>query len=103
LGKHGFVLHNYPENTLMPGERRNTLRKSKGIHDLTLRECGVLADALKDDVLTLQRLTTDDACRRLLASRDPVIYGEAPGPDSRCTHGRRQFADSHIDRNGHRR
>ncbi|KAG1898087.1 uncharacterized protein F5891DRAFT_1191390 [Suillus fuscotomentosus] len=62
LEKHGFVLHNYPENTLMPGERHNTLRKSKGIHDLTLCERGVLADALKDD-----------------------------------------FADSHIDWNGHRR
>lgn len=102
LGKHGFILHNYPENTLMPGERCNTLRKSKGIHNLTLHECGVLVDALKDDMMTLQHLTTDDACQRLLASCDPVIYSKAPGPDSHCTHGRRQFVDSHIDQNGHR-
>ncbi|KAG1835704.1 hypothetical protein EV424DRAFT_1531557 [Suillus variegatus] len=58
LEKHGFILHNYPENTLMPGERCNTLRKSKGIHNLTLHECGVLVDALKDDMMTLQHLTT---------------------------------------------
>ncbi|KAG1796917.1 uncharacterized protein HD556DRAFT_1441090 [Suillus plorans] len=85
----------------MPSERRNTLRKSKGIHDLTLHECGVLVDALKDNVLSLQYFTTNDACRRLLASCDPIIYGKAPGPDPYCTHICHQFVDSYIDWNRH--
>ncbi|KAG2356290.1 hypothetical protein BDR07DRAFT_1375886 [Suillus spraguei] len=31
-----YILHHYPENVLMPGERRPTLARSKGIHNLTL-------------------------------------------------------------------
>ncbi|KAG1758872.1 hypothetical protein EDD22DRAFT_750862, partial [Suillus occidentalis] len=100
LGKNGYVLYNYPEDALMPGEIRNTLQRSKGISDLTLRERGVLSDALKDGSLTLKRLNTKDSPRRLLASREPVIYGEAPGPDSPHAYGRRMFVNCRIDRKG---
>ncbi|KAG1805287.1 hypothetical protein EV424DRAFT_1305442, partial [Suillus variegatus] len=100
LGNRGCILRNYPDNTLMPGERRTTLTTSKGIHDLTLRERSVLVDALKNDLLTLQHVTDHDAHRRLLFSRDPVIYGEAPSAESPHSHGRRQFLDCRIDRRG---
>ncbi|KAG1718221.1 hypothetical protein EDB19DRAFT_1612279, partial [Suillus lakei] len=53
--ENGCVLYNYPEDALMPGELRDTNQKSKGINDLTLRERGVLSDALKDGSLTLKR------------------------------------------------
>ncbi|KAG2336748.1 hypothetical protein BDR05DRAFT_896324 [Suillus weaverae] len=100
LAKRGYVIHNYPEHTLMPGEKRTTLVQSKGIHDLLLRERDVLANALKDNSLTIQHITADDACRRLLCSRDPVIIGEAPGSELCYSHDRRQFFDSRIDRKG---
>jgi hypothetical protein len=103
LAKRGYVIHNYPEHTLMPGEKRTTLVQSKGVHDLSLRERDVLANALKDNSLTIQHLTTDEARRRLLRSHDPVIIGEAPGSESQYSHGRRQFFDSRIDRKGLRR
>ncbi|KAG2340891.1 hypothetical protein BDR05DRAFT_888964, partial [Suillus weaverae] len=103
LGKNGSVLYNYPENALMPGELRDTNHKSKGINDLTLREHGVLSDALKDGSLTLKRFHAKDYPCRLLASRDPVIYGEAPGPHSLHTFGHRLFVNGHIDRKGPRR
>ncbi|KAG1817889.1 hypothetical protein EV424DRAFT_1324079 [Suillus variegatus] len=61
LGNHGCILRNYPDNTLMPGERRTTLAQSKGIHDLTLREWSILVDALKNNLLTLQHITDHDA------------------------------------------
>ncbi|KAG2156681.1 uncharacterized protein EDB93DRAFT_1062082, partial [Suillus bovinus] len=103
LARHGCVIHNYPENVLAPGERRSTLLRSKGIHDLTLPSRAILADALKNNLLTVQHITTEKTCRRLLASHEPIILGEAPAPESPHTRGRRVFVDGRIDRKGLRR
>lgn len=100
LAHRGCVIHNYPENVLVPGERRTTLLRSKGIHDLTLPSRAILADALKNNSLTVQHITAGNTCRRLLASREPIILGEAPAPESPHTHGRRVFVDGRIDRKG---
>ncbi|KAG0695712.1 hypothetical protein DFH29DRAFT_770146, partial [Suillus ampliporus] len=100
LAQRGYTLHNYPEKTLMPGERRNTATKSKGINDLTLRERDILVYALQENLLTIQHVTSDNAHRRILASRDPVIFGEAPIPESHHTHGRRGFVNGRIDWKG---
>ncbi|KAG1888273.1 hypothetical protein F4604DRAFT_1548234, partial [Suillus subluteus] len=100
LGNRGCILSNYPDNILMPGEKRDTLTRSKGIHDLTLRERGVLANALKDNSLTLHHVADNDARQRLLSSRDPVIYREAPSAESPHSCGRRQFFNCQIDRKG---
>lgn len=83
----------------MPGERRATLAKSKGIHDLSLHERRVLANALKDDVLTVKSVAID-ARKSLMASRDPIIVGEVPFADSPHTRGRQGFANGKIDRCG---
>ncbi|KAG1845652.1 hypothetical protein F4604DRAFT_1549131, partial [Suillus subluteus] len=100
LGKNGLVLYNYPEDALMPGELRDTNQKSKGINDLTLRERGVLSDALKDGSLTLKRFRAKDFPRSLLASCKPVIYGEAPGPESPHAFRCRMFVNGRIDQKG---
>ncbi|KAG1769329.1 hypothetical protein EDD22DRAFT_744983, partial [Suillus occidentalis] len=100
LAQRGLVLHNYPDNVLLPGEKRATLLRSKGIHDLTLANQATLADALRHGLLTIQHTTASNTCRRLRASREPVILGEAPPPESTHTHGRRAFADGRIDRKG---
>ncbi|KAG1857427.1 hypothetical protein F4604DRAFT_1540465, partial [Suillus subluteus] len=99
LAHRGCILGNYPENILMPGERRATLAKSKGIHDLSLHEWRILANALKDDVLSIKSVAID-ARKSLMASHDPVIVGEAPFADSPHTRGRRGFANGKIDRRG---
>ncbi|KAG1745892.1 uncharacterized protein EDB91DRAFT_1246031 [Suillus paluster] len=78
LAKRGYVIHNYPEYTLMPGEKRTML----------------------DNSLTVQHITTDEARRRLLRSHDPVIIGEAPGSELQYSHGRCQFFNSRIDQKG---
>ncbi|KAG1851786.1 hypothetical protein C8R48DRAFT_777740 [Suillus tomentosus] len=77
LARRGCILENYPEDVLMPGERRSTLAKSKGIHDLTIHERFKLANALKNDALTVKSVATD-ARKSLTTSRVPVIVGEAP-------------------------
>ncbi|KAG1719292.1 hypothetical protein EDD22DRAFT_755252, partial [Suillus occidentalis] len=100
LAQRGYTLHNYPEDTLMPGENRRSLTKSKGIHDLTLRERAILEYALQNDTLTIQPITTEKARHRIITSRDPVIFGEAPGPESRHSHGRRGFVDGRINWKG---
>ncbi|KAG1855714.1 hypothetical protein DFJ58DRAFT_623455, partial [Suillus subalutaceus] len=100
LAKRSCVIHNYPEHTLMPSEKCTALTRGKGIHDLSLHEREVLANALKDNSLTLEHITTDHARRKLLGLREPVIYGEAPGAESLYSRGRRQFCDSRIDRKG---
>jgi hypothetical protein len=83
----------------MPGERRSTLAKSKGIHDLTIHERFKLANALKNDALTVKSVATD-ARKSLTTSRVPVIVGEAPIANSLHTRGRRGFANGRIDRFG---
>ncbi|KAG1718270.1 uncharacterized protein EDB91DRAFT_1258701 [Suillus paluster] len=100
LARRGCILQNYPENILMPGEKRPTLAKSKGISDLSLDEWCVLADALQRDVLTIKSVTTLNACKNLMLSRDPVIVGEAPVRDFLITCGRCEFANGRIDRLG---
>ncbi|KAG1769966.1 hypothetical protein EV702DRAFT_1202631 [Suillus placidus] len=87
LAHHGYILENYPEGILMPGERRPTLTRSKGIHDLTALECFQFADALKNNVLTIKSILTLDARKSLTKSRAPVIVGEAPTTHSPHTHG----------------
>ncbi|KAG1837401.1 hypothetical protein C8R48DRAFT_782721 [Suillus tomentosus] len=99
LARRGCILENYPEDILMPSERRSTLAKSKGIHDLTIHERFKLADALKNDALTCKSAATD-ALKSLTASRVPVIVGEAPIAKSLHTRGRRGFANGRIDRFG---
>ncbi|KAG1903007.1 uncharacterized protein F5891DRAFT_1185655 [Suillus fuscotomentosus] len=99
LACRGCILEKYPEDILMPGERRSTLAKSKGIHDLTIHERFKLADALKNDALTCKSVATD-ALKSLTASRVPVIVGEAPIAKSLHTRGRRGFANGWIDRFG---
>lgn len=84
----------------MPGEKRSSLHKSKGIHDLTLREQAILVYALQNDTLTIQPIATDKARQRILTSRDPAIFGEAPGPESPHSRGRRGFVNGRIDWKG---
>ncbi|KAG2353236.1 hypothetical protein BDR07DRAFT_1496650 [Suillus spraguei] len=83
----------------MPGERRATLVKSKGIHDLAIHEQHVLVGALKNNTLTVKTVATD-ALEDLIASRVPIIVREAPSTDSHHTHGRQVFANGQIDRLG---
>ncbi|KAG2122846.1 hypothetical protein BD769DRAFT_1324917, partial [Suillus cothurnatus] len=99
LAHHGYILENYLENILMPGERCATLVKSKGIHDLSIHEWSILADALKNNALTIKTVAMD-ALENLMASCVPIIIGEAPSTDSHHTHGRQGFADGQIDRLG---
>ncbi|KAG2096302.1 uncharacterized protein F5147DRAFT_778351 [Suillus discolor] len=99
LARCGCILKNYPEDILMPSERRSTLAKSKGIHDLTIHERFKLADALKNDALTVKSVATD-ARKSLTTSRVPIIVGEVPIANSLHTRGRRGFANGRIDRFG---
>ncbi|KAG1837897.1 hypothetical protein F4604DRAFT_1941925 [Suillus subluteus] len=99
LARCGCILQNYPDHILLPGERHSTLAKSKGIHNLTMHEHFKLADALKNNALTIKSVATD-ACKGLTASRVPVIIGEAPIANSLHTHRRRMFANGCIDRLG---
>ncbi|KAG1721681.1 hypothetical protein EDD22DRAFT_752038, partial [Suillus occidentalis] len=100
LGQRGHVLQQYPEDVLMPGEKRATLAKSKGIHDLSIRERRILADALKSNLLTVKSITGKDARAKLMSSRSPVIIGEAPAPDSKHIRGRRGYVNGRQDRKG---
>ncbi|KAG1842593.1 hypothetical protein F4604DRAFT_1538014, partial [Suillus subluteus] len=99
LARRGYVLQDYPENVLMPGEKRSSAR-SKGINDLLLRERRVFADALKNNLLTVKIITKQSALANLMASRTPVIIEEAPAPHSNHTRGRRWYADGRSDRQG---
>ncbi|KAG1897301.1 uncharacterized protein F5891DRAFT_930541, partial [Suillus fuscotomentosus] len=103
LARLGCCLVNYPEETLMPGETRPTLNRSKGIHDLTFRHRDNLVNALKTGTLTIRAITSDVARARLITSKDPIIIGEAPSHRSIHSRGRRMFADGDIDRKGPRR
>ncbi|KAG1801275.1 hypothetical protein EV424DRAFT_1284562, partial [Suillus variegatus] len=100
LARRGYVLQHYPENVLMPGEKRDTLIRSKGIHDLSLRECQVFANALKNNLLTVKTITRQRALAHLMASRSPVIIEEAPASHSMHKHGRRWYANGRSDRQG---
>ncbi|KAG2043863.1 hypothetical protein BDR03DRAFT_977582 [Suillus americanus] len=99
LAHRGCILENYPEDILMPSERCPTVVRSKGIHDLTTLEHFKLADALKNNVLTIKSIPTD-ARKSLAKFCAPVIIGEAPTANSPHTHGRRVFANGQIDRHG---
>lgn len=99
LAHRGYILENYPEDILMPGETRPTVVRSKGINDLTTLERFKLADALKNNVLTIKSIPTD-ARESLAKSRVPVIIGQAPTANSSHTRGRRVFANGRIDRRG---
>lgn len=84
----------------MPGERRPTLAKSKGIHDLTVHEQDLLADALKMNSITVQQVSSDKAHHKIMTSHAPIIFREAPQWDSQNLHGRRAFLNGQIDRKG---
>ncbi|KAG2094825.1 uncharacterized protein F5147DRAFT_778852 [Suillus discolor] len=99
----GCCLVNYPNETLMPGETRPTLSRSKGVHDLTLPHRINLVNALKMGTLTIRAVTHDAARTRLTMSTDPVIIGEAPSHRSIYSRGRRVFANGDIDCKGPRR
>ncbi|KAG2096050.1 uncharacterized protein F5147DRAFT_778412 [Suillus discolor] len=68
LARLGCCLVNYPNKTLMPGETRPTLSRSKGIHDLTLPHRINLVNALKMGTLTIRAVTNDAARTRLTMS-----------------------------------
>lgn len=100
LARRGYILQNYPEDVLMPGEKRATLTKSKGIHNLSLHERRVFADALKNDLLTIKTITKQGALAHLMASHSPVIVEEVPAPHSAYTRGRRWYANGRFDQQG---
>ncbi|KAG2125063.1 hypothetical protein DEU56DRAFT_695023, partial [Suillus clintonianus] len=100
LARLGCCLVNYPEETLMPGEIRPTLRRTKGIHDLSIPHRTKLVNALKTGTLTIRAITSNAAHLRLLTSKDPVIIGEALSHRSIHPRGRRAFADGDIDQKG---
>lgn len=93
LARRGYVLQHYPENVLMPGEKRDTLIRSKGIHDLSLRERQVFANALKNNLLTVKTITRQRALAHLMASRSPVIIEEAPASHSVHKRGQCWYAN----------
>ncbi|KAG2114866.1 hypothetical protein DEU56DRAFT_705592, partial [Suillus clintonianus] len=99
LAHRGCTLHHYPENVLMPGEKRPTLVKSKGIHDLTIHERDLLTDALRNNSITVQHINNNTR-RQIMISREPIIFGEAPEYDSQDLRGRRAFLNGRIDRKG---
>lgn len=103
LARLGCCLVNYPNETLMPGETRPTLSRSKGVHDLTLPHRINLVNALKMGTLTIRAVTNDAARTRLTMSTDPVITGEAPSHRSIYSRGRHAFANGDIDCKGPRR
>ncbi|KAG1877144.1 hypothetical protein C8R48DRAFT_768693 [Suillus tomentosus] len=97
LTRRGYILQHYPEDVLMPGKKHTSLVKSKGIHDLSLCERRVFADALKNNMLTIKMLTKPGTLANLSASRRPVIMEEAPAPHSNYTHGRHWYANGRCD------
>ncbi|KAG1833294.1 hypothetical protein DFJ58DRAFT_847833 [Suillus subalutaceus] len=92
LARRGCTLHHYPKNVLMPGKKRPMLARSKGIHNLTLHEQDLLADALRTNSITIQHITNNNSRRKIQISREPIIFGEAPEYDSPDLHGRRGLA-----------
>ncbi|KAG1808402.1 uncharacterized protein BJ212DRAFT_1303018 [Suillus subaureus] len=78
LARLGYVLTNYPDDTLIPGELRPSLSRTKGIHDLSHHHCVNLVNHLKAGTLTIRAVKSDAACTHLTISKDPVIIGEAP-------------------------
>ncbi|KAG2087541.1 uncharacterized protein F5147DRAFT_781305 [Suillus discolor] len=92
-----FFLEGYPDETIMPSEIRPSVTRSKGIHNLTRAHCENLVNALKSGTLTIQAVTSDAACTRLIMSRDPIIIGEAPRHRSVHSHRRCAFANSDFD------
>lgn len=87
LARHVYVLQHYYKDILMPGEKCTSLVKSKGIHDLSLCECRVFVDALKNNMLTIKILTKPGTLTNLSASCRPVIIEEVPAPHFDYTHG----------------
>ncbi|KAG2056659.1 hypothetical protein BDR06DRAFT_1019544 [Suillus hirtellus] len=100
LARLGYVLVNYPDKTLMPGELQPTLSRTKGIHDLPQQHRISLINCLKEGTLTIQAVTNDAAHLRLTTSKDPVVIGDVPSACSMHSCGQRAFADGHIDRKG---
>ncbi|KAG1856732.1 hypothetical protein F4604DRAFT_1931721 [Suillus subluteus] len=100
LARRGCTLHHYPENVLMPGEKRPSLVRSKGINDLTICEWDLLANALRLNLITIQHVANNDTRRKIQASRKPIIFGEAPEYDSQNLRGRHAFLNGRIDRKG---
>ncbi|KAG2113976.1 hypothetical protein DEU56DRAFT_710710, partial [Suillus clintonianus] len=100
LARLGYVLVNYPDETLMPGELRSTFCRTKGIHDLNQRHRANIINHLKTGTLTIRAVTSDAARMRLTTSKDPVVIGEAPLACSMHSCGRRAFADGRIDQKG---
>lgn len=113
--RQGFVMEGYPEDVLMPGETRSTIR-SKGINDLDKREQVILAEALKAGTLVIKHCGNGTTGMyssiyyhyiliSLLDHKDKsqshvVIMGEAPPPNSIHSQGRRLLANGVVDREG---
>ncbi|KAG1719197.1 uncharacterized protein EDB91DRAFT_1257842 [Suillus paluster] len=76
LARRGCILQNYPENILMPGEKRPTLAKSKGISDLSLDEWRVLADALKRDITCASRHAIEAVEEGVIEDEEAIIEDE---------------------------
>ncbi|KAG1800606.1 uncharacterized protein BJ212DRAFT_1487940 [Suillus subaureus] len=96
----GYVLTNYPDDTLIPGELHPSLSRTKGIHDLSHHHRVNLVNHLKAGTLTIQAVKSDAARTHLTTSKDPIIIREAPSACSLHSHGQHAFADGQIDRKG---
>ncbi|KAG2104045.1 uncharacterized protein F5147DRAFT_775755 [Suillus discolor] len=95
----GFVMEGYPEDVLMPGETRSTIR-SKGINDLDKREQVILAEALKAGTLVIKHCGNGTTDHKDKSQSHAVIMGEAPPPNSIHSQGRRLLANGVVDREG---
>ncbi|KAG1719200.1 uncharacterized protein EDB91DRAFT_1257845 [Suillus paluster] len=96
----GYVLINYPEETLMPGELQPNLSQTKGIHGLNHHHCVNIVNSLKAGTLTICTVMSDAARTWLITSKDPIIIGDAPSACSMYSFGRCTFADGRIDQKG---
>ncbi|KAG1901764.1 uncharacterized protein F5891DRAFT_1187230 [Suillus fuscotomentosus] len=90
----------YPAHlSLMPGESHNTNSRSKGVAGLTQHEVNVLAHALKVKTMCVVKVTNATKAA-IIASKEPVIIGEAPPVGSPFPNVRRMFVNRTFDYNG---
>ncbi|KAG2747741.1 hypothetical protein P692DRAFT_201684006, partial [Suillus brevipes Sb2] len=93
-------IEGYPAHlSLMPGESHNINSRSKGVAGLTQREVNVLAHSLKAKTMRTA-LAHNNLTGAVIASKEPVIIGEAPPADSIFPNARRMFVNGTFDYGG---
>ncbi|KAG1846830.1 hypothetical protein F4604DRAFT_1936148 [Suillus subluteus] len=93
-------IEGYPTHlSLMPGESHNSNSRSKGVAGLTQREVNVLALALKAKTMRVVKVTKAIGVA-VIASKEPVIIGEAPPANSPFPNARRMFVNGTFDYQG---